>query len=431
MQSASSPPSQPDYVQSILDTDLYKLTMQQAVRRHFPDKQVTYKFINRSKNMNFTRECVTAIEEAINRFEDLRLQDHERKWLESTCPFFRSDYLDYLAALRLNPRDQIKLRFVPHERGNSVAEREEVGDLEIEVKGLWAEVILYETPVMAVVSEAYFVYMDKDWTMDGQEELACRKGTELYEGGVILSEFGTRRRRSYAAQDSVMKGLLRAHEGRPAGVEGKLMGTSNVHLAQKYDTKVIGTIAHEWTMALGAMYGVEKANVLGLELWEQVYPTEPSNELHTALTDTYTSQAFFDDTTKIPGLLARWRGVRQDSGDPFKFVGLAKAAYESIGIDPKKKVAIFSDSLDNEKCLALKKLCDEAGLPAGFGIGTFLTNDFKSISSGERSKPLSIVVKLTVVDGLDCIKISDDIEKNTGPLDAVIAAKKKFGILVS
>ncbi|KAG8871029.1 nicotinate phosphoribosyltransferase, partial [Tulasnella sp. 331] len=161
--------SSPHYVQSILDTDLSKLTMQQAVQKHFPDKQVIYKFINRSKNMNFTRACANAIQEAINHLKLIKLQDHELLWLKATCPYFQPDYLEYLAAFRFKPKEQITLRFVPQSKESDASNHEQVGDIEMEISGLWGEVILYETPVMAIVSEAYFVHVDKDWTMDGQE----------------------------------------------------------------------------------------------------------------------------------------------------------------------------------------------------------------------------------------------------------------------
>ncbi|KAG8863676.1 nicotinate phosphoribosyltransferase [Tulasnella sp. 331] len=253
----------------------------------------------------------------------------------------------------------------------------------------------------------------------------------MFRGGVHLSELGARRRRSYAAQDAVMKGLVRAHKGRPYCAKGELTGTSNVHLAQKYKLHPVGTMAHEWTMAVGAMYGVKKANVLALELWEQVYPTHPSNEHHFALSDTYTSEAFFKDAAQSPGLLARWRGVRQDSGDPFRFIGLAKRAFEAMGVDLKEKSIIFSDFLDTEKCLALKKACDEAGVAVGFGIGTFLTNDFKSKMTGRRNMPLFVVIKVDSIDGLGCVKISDNITKSTGPKELVEETMRKFGIPLS
>jgi len=308
----------------------------------------------------------------------------------------------------------------------------ELGDLEIEFKGLWAETILYETPAMAIVSEAYFLHVDTDWNLDGQEELAFQKGKTMYEAGIALSEFGTRRRRSYDAQHLVMQGLIRAHHDRAESVSGALAGTSNVHFAHKYDLKPIGTIAHEWTMGIGAYRGYERANLDALEMWEQVYPTTVSNELHIALTDTFTSAVFFKDFARNPGLALRWRGVRQDSGDPIAFIHQARSAYEDIGIDHSQKLVVFSDGLKMDRCLQIKKVADQVGFKlAAFGVGTWLTNDFKSSSTGETSKALNIVIKLASINDRPCIKISDDITKNTGDKTSVLFVKQTFGIPVA
>ena len=136
------------------------------------------------------------------------------------------------------------------------------------------------------------------------------------------------------------------------------------------------------------------------------------------------------DVMQDVNLAKRWRGLRQDSGDPLQFVIDAKNAYTSIGIDPKEKVVTFSDSLNLGNCFIIKKALDEAGFlcqyqcwplvsapfthassQAGFGIGTFLTSDFKKVSSTETSDPMNIVVKIRSVNGTECIKISDDVLK--------------------
>lgn len=73
-------------------------------------------------------------------------------------------------------------------------------------------------------------------------EAAYEKGKTYLGAGCIISEFGTRRRRSYHTQDLVVKTLLQVAKDLPHS-PGKVMGTSNVHLAQKYNLVPIGTIA--------------------------------------------------------------------------------------------------------------------------------------------------------------------------------------------
>ncbi|KIO16104.1 hypothetical protein M407DRAFT_86379, partial [Tulasnella calospora MUT 4182] len=381
------------------------LTMQQAVLHHFPEAQVEYRFTNRSKGMRFNTACIDAIVEAINRLEDISLTKDERSWLESNCTYFRPEYLDYLQKFRFRPKEQVTVRYLPS------LDNPGFGDLELEFRGLWTETILYETPVMAIVSEAYFNHVDTDWSLTGTEELAYQKGKTLFQGGIALSEFGARRRRSYDSQKLVVEGLLRAHREFSATSKGRLTGTSNVHFAHMFNLMPIGTIAHEWMMGIAAARGYERANLLALELWEEVYPTTLSNSLHIAPTDTFTSPVFFNTLLLNPGLAARWRGLRQDSGNPLDFIPLAKAAYEKLGINPRDKLIVFSDSLDVEACLKIKKATDEVGFQSSFGIGTFLTNDFKKLSNSERSMPLIMVIKLRLIDGKECIKISDDVTK--------------------
>ncbi|KAG9049763.1 nicotinate phosphoribosyltransferase [Tulasnella sp. UAMH 9824] len=173
----------------------------------------------------------------------------------------------------------------------------------------------------------------------------------------------------------------------------------------------IGAISHEWMMGVAATKGYERANPLALELWEEVYPPALSNSLHIALADTFTSPVFFNDLLQNPGLAIRWRGLRQDSGDPLDFIPQAKAAYEKLGIDPRDKLIVFSDSLDIEACFKIKEACDAVDFQSSFGIGTFLTNDFNRLSNGARSMPFNMVIKLGLVDGKECIKLSDDITK--------------------
>lgn len=408
-------------ITSILDTDLYKLTMQQAVLRQFPDAVAKYRFTNRSQNMYFTAECVGQFRNTVAKLKDLALTKEERIWLANKCPYLKSDYLDYLEQYRYKP-EQVVIKFTPLQGD---ANR---GQVEMTAEGPWIETILWEIPLMALLSETYFRVVDTDWNNEKQVERAYRKGKDLLSVGSTFSEFGTRRRRSFAVQDEVVQGLIHAErDGYGAQTGGKLLGTSNVHLAHKYGLTPIGTIAHEWFMATGAVYGYEGANIRALSLWEQVYPPSEMSGLLICLTDTFSSDAFFREFIHVPEMVKRWR-LRQDSGDPVEYVAKAKALYDSLGIDASEKPIVFSDSLNVDKANAIKAACDAAGLKCSFGIGTFLSNDFTKANGTGTSKALNMVIKLSSINQIPCVKISDDIGKNTGEKEVVRYVKEFYSM---
>lgn len=407
----------PYRLKSILDSDLYKFTMQQAVKQHFQEAEAVYRFTHRDKDVFFSRRCIDAFHSALASFQDVFLTSDEKAWLATKCPFFTDKYLDFLEQYRFKT-EQVSVKFIP------VSEDGQWGNVEIEARGLWVDTILWEVPMMACLSELYFRIDRTDWNYSGQKELAQRKAEALLQADCAFSEFGTRRRRSCHTQDLVISSILKAAAKFP-GV-GKVTGTSNMFFAKKYNIAPIGTIAHEWFMGVAALTGYDDANIRALRLWEETYP----NELLVALTDTFSTQAFFKEFSQDRERVAKWQGLRQDSGDPLVFAPAARAMYEGVGVDYRTKSIIYSDAVTLEKALALKKQCTEIGFPCSFGIGTFLTNDFHTKSSKykEKSKALNMVIKLYSIDNQPCVKISDDLEKNTGDPGTVEFVKKKYGL---
>jgi nicotinate phosphoribosyltransferase len=196
--------------------------------------------------------------------ENITVKPEEIDFLRKSCPYLNDAYLQYLERFRLRPTDQIQIKFTPI---NDSGSDDDLGTLEYLVKGLWVETILYEIPLLALTSEAYFKFCDRDWDHDGQEESAYKKGVTLLENGCVFSEFGSRRRRDYHTHDLVMKGLCRAASDAN-GAKGKFTGTSNVHFAMKYGVSPVGTVAHEWYMGIAAFTNdYENANELGLRYW--------------------------------------------------------------------------------------------------------------------------------------------------------------------
>ncbi|KAI1454701.1 nicotinate phosphoribosyltransferase [Annulohypoxylon moriforme] len=436
----------PEGVISFLDTDLYKLTMQCAVFKHYPDVPVTYAFTNRTPEKKLSRKAFSWLCEQISKLGNISLSDDELRFLQSHCKYLSTPYLNFLKEFRLKPREQLVPSFYPI--GSDTGAEDEIGDIHIEVRGKWVETILYEIPLLALTSEAYFKFMDTDWNYDGQEDKAYGKGMRLLEEGCILSEFGTRRRRDYHTQALVFRGLVKASkDAEKRGLPGKLSGTSNVHLAMRFNLPPVGTVAHEWFMGVAAITNdYLGATEEALRRWIGCFG---EGVLGIALTDTFGTPEFLrsfskpvkylPDTPNLPlsddgtqpttssrSYADVFGGVRQDSGDPATFVKLMREFYDKNGIQEKKTI-VFSDSLDIDKCIEYKRISEEQGFQPTFGVGTYLTNDFTQITTGKKSVPLNIVIKLSSAAGNPAIKISDNIGKNTGDSAKVAEVKKLLG----
>lgn len=436
MATANGQPS-PDGVSSLLDTDLYKLTMQCAVLKYFPDIAVSYRFTNRTPHMQLTRAAFNWLQTQVENLGNIRVTSEEIAWLEKTCPYLSKEYLEFFKHFSLKPAEQLKLTFVPAD--NTTENDKQPGEINFEIAGLWVDTILYEIPLLALVSEAYFKFVDTDWNHDGQLEKAKQKGLQLLKGGCFFSEFGSRRRRDYKTHEIVMAGLIDAQkEAQSKGFKGKFSGTSNVHLAMKYGVTPVGTVAHEWFMGIAALTNdYANANEKALQYWTGAFG---QGVLSIALTDTFGTPAFLKaftrpapkshTTDKIdqtnPSYAQIFTGTRQDSGDPLEFVKLMRSFYDAQGIKDPKTI-VFSDSLNVEKCIKYKLATEAAELTPAFGVGTFFTNDFLHLGTNDKSVPLNIVIKLADAKGVPAVKLSDDKGKNMGPEDMVKKVKDEVG----
>lgn len=179
-------------IRSILDSDLYKFTMQWFVLQHFPESEVNYTFMNRSKDMTFTKAAVKEIKRQVRLMSKLRLTDEEYDYMKRTMPYLPVTYRQYLAAYRFNP-SQVHIRLTSK------------GELKINISGKWRDTILWEVPLMAIISEVYFKHVDTDWSMDGQAEKAAEKARALTLAMCPFADFGSRRRRSFETQDLVVR----------------------------------------------------------------------------------------------------------------------------------------------------------------------------------------------------------------------------------
>ncbi len=376
-------------IQSLLDTDLYKLTMQKAILRYRQNVPVKYRFINRAPAGGFDESFKYHFEQALYQLSQLRLTTREADWLHNRLPWLGSDYIQYLSNYQFNVNE---LQY-------SISE----GELNLTIVGPWESTILWEVPLMAIISQSYFTEKDKDKNRSRQAFDAIGKVSPTLSK-FTHSEFGTRRRRSYEVQKAVVQRLKQNHS---------FFGTSNVYLAMQENVRPIGTMAHEWIMGISALEGLRHANRHALNIWQQVY----GGRLGIALTDTYGSDVFFKDFDSNMARL--YDGVRHDSGDPIVFAEKAIKRYNELDIDPKSKLIIFSDGLDAVTAEEIeKKLANR--IKCSFGIGTYFTNNFID------SPALKIVIKLYECDGVPVVKLGDGVGKVSGDPDAVRVAKWTF-----
>lgn len=380
-------------INSILDNDFYKFTMQNAVIKHFPDAWAEYHFINRGQHV-FPEGFGELLQSHLSELDRLSLKDDEILYLRAYCPYLDPVYIDFLKGYRYDPSE--------------VRVRQSGSSLDVSIKGPWYRTILWEVVVMALICELYYKDSENErWSMEKIKEIARNKIEHYARQRLTIAEFGTRRRHSLKVHEEVIKSL-KEYGG------DYFIGSSNVHLAHKHQLKPIGTHAHEWFMFHGARFGFRMANAMALEHWVDVY----RGDLGIALTDTYTSDVFFESfDTKFSKL---FDGVRHDSGDPVHFAKQTIRHYESMKIDPLTKTIIFSDGLNPDKVDRIAEFC-RGKIGMSFGIGTNFTND-------TGLEALNIVLKMTSAKAINrewvpTIKLSDEPGKHSGDQEMIDLAK--------
>lgn len=369
--------------------------MQQAVFHRYPAISVAAEF--RCRGDELLGEYADEIRAQVALMSRLALTDAEFAYL-SGLPFFRQDYLNWLRTFRYDPQQV------------TIDNRD--GKLQIRIAGPWREVIMWEVPLLAVISE---VVHRRRSPLATPEQAVAHLQTKLAQfktlaGDLDLSrfklmDFGTRRRFSQGVQQAIVSTLQAEFP--------YLSGTSNYDLAHQLGLVPVGTQAHEWFQAHQQISPVlANSQRAALQAWLDEYP----DQLGIALTDCITMDAFLRDFG--PQFAERYQGLRHDSGDPVEWGEKAIAHYQKLGIDPLSKTLVFSDNLDLEKALALYRHFYQR-INLGFGIGTRLTCDIPGV------KPLNIVIKLVECKGKPVAKLSDSPGKTICQDQAFVRALRK------
>ncbi|HYD58018.1 MAG TPA: nicotinate phosphoribosyltransferase [Burkholderiales bacterium] len=364
-------------IQSLLDTDLYKFTMMQVVLHHFPGAQVEYKFRCRTEGVDL-RPHLDEIRAEIGNLSSLRFTDEELAYLRG-LRFMKSDFVDFLGLFHFN---QKYLR--------AEQDPQATGGIDITIRGPWLHTILFEIPVLAIVSEVYFRRTQpKPDYAEGRRRLQVKIDMirKVADTDFKISDFGTRRRFSRDWQEEVLQTLKRE-------VPERLAGTSNVWFAVRNNLSPHGTMAHEYMQACQALGPrLRDSQTFAFDKWAQEY----RGDLGIALSDTYGLDAFLRDFDMY--FCKLFDGARHDSGDPIEWGEKIIAHYRKNRVDPRTKQLIFSDQLDFPRAIEIAKTFGGRAITS-FGIGTNLTNDL-------GYAPINIVLKMTECNGQPVAKVSD------------------------
>ncbi|HIR73297.1 MAG TPA: nicotinate phosphoribosyltransferase [Candidatus Coprenecus pullicola] len=381
------------------DDDLYKFTMCCAVIDNFPRAQVKYSFTDRDDTVypdGFARELAAQIKA----LDSVTITDDEIDFMRRRCTYIPGWFYNYLKGYRFNHR-WVDVR------------QDSEGHLEIDIEGSWAETILLEVKILAIVSELYYIMTGQCGAFDYGRyyHKSYRKAERLLEAGCVYSDFGTRRRASFEAEDTVVRAMKDCEASHKW--PGRFVGTSNVYLAMKHDVLPVGTMAHEFICAIGGMYGPQMANNIAMNLWRNTFRGALGTFLYDSFGWKIFSLNFSEDFANL------FKGLRVDSGDNYEQLMRIVDKYRSLGIDPKTKQVIFSNALDVDSAIEIQKYAVEYCQPS-FGIGTHFTNDFDGV------KPMNIVIKLIAAKITeswdfynDTCKLSEDTGKHTGRPEVV------------
>lgn len=403
-------------VRSLLDTDVYKLLMLQSIWAENADVPVTFSLINRTKSVRLADEIDEGeLRSQLDHARSIGITKKERIWLAGNTFYdrdrlFTAEFITWLRDYRL-PDYELRV---------------EDGQYRIDVRGSWAEVTLWEIPMLAIVSELRSRAAMRDIGPFELDVLYARAKAKLWEKVVRLqrlsdlriADFGTRRRHSFLWQNWCVEALKE-------GLGAQFIGTSNVLLAMELDLEAIGTNAHELPMVMATLANSDEELLHSpytvLESWQRRY----DGNLLIVLPDTFGTDAFLRNA---PAWVAEWTGFRIDSKSPIIGGEELIAWWRAMGRDPKEMLIVFSDALDIDSIEATYKHFHNR-VRMSFGWGTNLTNDFRDCAPvhNDQLRAISLVCKVTEANGRPTVKLSDNLEKASGPPSEVERYMNVFG----
>lgn len=388
------------------DNDLYTFTCQYYILRTYPQARVKYSFFDRNYR-KYPKGFDKLLQEQINYMQNVVITEEEVEFMKRNVTFLPLCFYYFLKGYRFNP-NEVKIV------------QDESGYLYITIEGYWYSAIMWEMPILSIISELMHIINGDMENYNGELEYkkAYEKGIKAFTNGLRLSDMGTRRRFSFENQEIVLNALKDAynHVVSTKEVNGNFIGTSNVWFANKLQLKPIGTMSHQIISFEECVSGVFNCNNEVMRKWADVY----NGELGIYLPDCFSSKVFLNNLTKK--FAKMYDGIRIDSGDEMEETDNMFLKYQELGVNPSTKSIVYSNALTIDKAIAIHKWLADRMIDS-YGIGTHLCADVTNTLTNENFPYSNIVIKLVGMwlnetsDYHDCVKIANGKGKTLGNKD--------------
>lgn len=397
------------------DNDAYTYSCQYYILQKYPRAEVEYTFFDRD-NTIYPKGFAALLEEQLGYMPQVMITANEIAFMKHKMYYLPEWYFTFLSGYRFNP----------HEVNVS---QDTDGHLDILVRGKWFSAIMWEMPILSIISELMHILRGdmERYNPKREEERVEEKTKMILENGIILGDMGTRRRLSFDHQDMVIRVMKEIYQQGGYDDEtghhnwtGRFTGTSNLYLAMKYDLKPIGTMSHQLIEFEENVSGVFECNFNVMKKFSDVYDGDNGIYLY----DCFGDKVFFSNLSKRMAMM--FVGLRVDSGDEKEQTEKIIEKYKSLGIDPSTKQVVFSNGLNIEKAIEIHKFVN-GRVQDSYGLGTFITCDV------ENTEPMNIVIKLTRSritekrEWHDCVKLSCDKGKTLGNPEKCAYLLKQIG----
>ena len=397
------------------DNDAYTFSCQYYILQTYPRAEVEYTFFDRNHTV-YPEGFAEQVKEQINLMQNVRITEEEIVFMQHRMYYLPQWYFTFLRGYKFNPAE-VHIEQAPD------------GQLAISIRGKWYSTIMWEMPVLSIVSELMHLHRGdlERYDADVEYERAVDKARQILRGGLVLGDMGTRRRLSFVHHDNViraMKATADAGGDQVDGVfvpwKGRIIGTSNVYLAMKHQLVPIGTMSHQIVEFEENVSGIFECNFNVMRKFSDVYDGDNGIYLY----DCFGDKVFFNNLSKRMALM--FVGLRVDSGVEEEQTEKIIEKYKQLGINPATKQVIYSNGLNIERALEIHRFVD-GRVQDSYGMGTFLTCDVLGC------KPMNIVVKLTKCritekrEWHDCVKLSCDKGKTLGNPEKCAYLLKQIG----